>query len=556
MDEVSPFEPTVVSAVRRHWRIVVIVVLICAIPAALYGFSRPASYKATASLTVGDPRGPGVLAGQNTEPSDRYVADQLPVFSSLTLGERAAQRGLEARPPLKHSAEWFVSHISAFATAQDNNLLSVSFSAPTAAEAMAGIGATVAAYSDVTKAAMASQANAILAQINSGLASLDVRAKALRRATCCDPTAAGQLVQVLLSRATQVSRHDQVAGEAASPSSGVTQALLPNSANAAGKSTGIRLVVLALALGLLLGIGLAYLRAYRKRVFMHERDPELLLHAPLLINASGLHAVELLGIAPTSDGPYAGQKAQDLFGIAASLLVDKRAAKDQRGLSFSVITALNGASCTAVSWRIGLALASQGLRVLLIDVEAAWPPAGAWMGQLTDRLPWEERDDGTVAIGAPRPPARRAGAFVGRLPSKELTPYTGPWKSGLYLCSEAPPVSSQRQLRAVFRDLEDDFDVVLVNAPPFLPSADAAHLASAAGSAVVVVPAGASVTDYEELVRRLNLAAATPIGYVYCCSDCDVPSPQAGTGDRLKRVLHVEGPSAPLRKVSGLKPSS
>ena len=103
---------------------------------------------------------------------------------------------------------------------------------------------------------------------------------------------------------------------------------------------------------------------------------------------------------------------------------------------------------------------------------------------------------------------------------------------------------------------EWDFDVVLVNAPPFLPSADAAHLASAAGAAVVVVPDGASVTDYEELVRRLDLAAATPIGYVYCCSDCDVPSPQNGTGDRLKRALHVESSRAPLQRVSGLKPTS
>jgi Mrp family chromosome partitioning ATPase len=314
--------------------------------------------------------------------------------------------------------------------------------------------------------------------------------------------------------------------------------------------------VLGFVFGLLLGIGIAYLRSYRKRVFMHERDPELLLHAPLLINASNLHAIDLLGISSTSDGPYAGQKAQDLFGIAASLLVDNRSDKDQRGLSFSVITALNGASCTAVSWRVGLALASQGLRVLLIDVEAAWPPAGAWMGELADRLPWEERDDGTIAIGRPRPPTRRASPFVGRSPSKELTPYTGPWKSGLYLCSEAPPVSSQKELRVVFRELEEDFDVVLVNAPPFLPSADAAHLASAAGSAVVVVPAGASVTDYEELVRRLQLAAAAPIGYVYCCSDCDVPSPEAGTADRLKRALHVEGSRAPLQKVSGLKPTS
>jgi Mrp family chromosome partitioning ATPase/capsular polysaccharide biosynthesis protein len=554
MDEVSPFEPTVVTAVARHWRLVVIVILVCTIPAALYGFTKTATYKATASLTVGDPRGPGVLAGQNIQPPDRYVADQVPVFNSLALGERAAARGRKEHPPLKQTPSWFLSHISAFATAQDNNLLSVSFSGSSAAVAMAGLRATVAAYSDVTKAAIAAQANAVLAQVDSAMRSVDLQVARLSP-NASDPNVAAQIAQLSNNRAAYANRRDQVAGEAAAPSSGVSQALLPSTASAPGKSAGLRLAVLGFALGLLLGIGLAYLRSYRKRVFMHERDPELLLRAPLLINASSLHAIDLLGIAPTADGPYAGQKAQDLFGIAASLLVDNRFAKDQRGISYSVITAQNGASCTAVSWRIGLALGAQGLRVLLIDVEAAWPPAGPWMGQLADRLAWEHRDDGTVAIAPPRPPTRR-GAFVGRTPSKELTPYTGPWKSGLYLAGEAPPVSSQKELRAVFRDLEDEFDVVLVNAPPFLPSADAAHLASAAGTAVVVVPDGSSVTDYEELVRRLQLAAATPIGYVYCCSDCDVPSPSVGTGERLKRVLHVEGPRVPLQEVSGLKPSS
>ena len=553
MDEVSPFEPTVVTAVRRHWRLVLIVVLICTIPAALYGFTRPAKYTATASLTVGDPRGPGVLAGQNTEPPDRYVADQLPVFRSQNLGTRAAQLGRDQRPPLVETAAWYLSHISAVATAQDNNLLSVSFSGPSAQTAMGGLKATVAAYSDVTKTSMADQAQAVAAQIKSGIDALNLEIAPLVGKT--DPASVGQFAQLTQTRAAYVSRLNQVQGEANVPSSGIGQALLPNSASAAGKSAALRVIVLGFAFGLLLGMGLAYLRSYRKRVFMHERDPELLLHAPLLIDASSLHAVDLLGISAQSEGPFAGQQAQDMFGIAASLLVDRRFDNDQRGFSLSVITARNGASCSAVSWRIGLALGSQGLRVLLIDVEAAWPPAGAWMGQLTDRLPWEESEDGTIVIGAPRPPARRSGPFVGRAPAKELTPYTGPWKTGLYLCNNAPPVSSQKELRAVFRELENTFDVVLINAPPFLPSADAAHLASAAGSAVVVVPDGASVTEYEEVVRRLELAAATPIGYIYCCSDCDVPSPQAGTGDRLKRALHVEGP-APLRKVSGLKPSS
>jgi len=561
MDEVSPFEPTVVTAVRRHWRLVVGVTLLFTFLGGLYGFTRPTSYTATATLSVGDPTGPGVLAGQDAVPSDRYVSDQVPVFRSVALSERAAENGREQSPRLDRPPGWYKSHISAIATALDNNLLSVAFTAPTASEAMAGLRATVDAYTDVTKAAVAKRAEGVVAQIDAAIRKNDRRVAILGQEMVNNPASAptlqGQIDAILANRAAQVARLDQVSGEAAAPSSGITQALLPSEASAPGKSAAIRYMALGFVFGLLLGIGLAYLRSYRKRVFMHQRDPELLLNAPLLIDSSGLRAIDLLGISPRSDGPFAGQAAQDLFGIAASLLVDQSTNNDQRGTSLAVISARNGASCTAVSWRIGLALASQGLRALLIDVETAWPPAAPWMAQVVDRLPWEESEDGTIVLGAPRVPTRRPGPFVGRQPAgTEVMPYTGPWKAGLYVCDEAPPVSSQKELRTVFRDLEQTFDVVLINAPPFLPSADAAHLTSAAGATMVVVPAGASVTDHEELVRRLDLAAARTIGYVYCCSDCNVPNPPPSTGEHLKRALHVERAGAPLQKVSGLKPTS
>ena len=116
---------------------------------------------------------------------------------------------------------------------------------------------------------------------------------------------------------------------------------------------------------------------------------------------------------------------------------------------------------------------------------------------------------------------------------------------------------SQKALREVFRELEDDFDIVLVNAPPFLPSAEAGYLTAAAGTAVVVVPDRGSITDYEELVRRLQVAAATPIGYVYCCAGCNVPSPHPGPANRLRSALHAAPRyGAPvLPQVAGLEGS-
>ena len=298
MDEVSPFEPTIVGAVGRHWRFVLAVVVAILIPAGLYAFSRPASYAATAALTVSDPRGQGVLNGAPAEAPDRYVSDQLVVFSSAALGDRAAKQGLHQNPPLRQPANWYLSHTSASAVAADNNVLSVTFTAPSSSAAMAGVRAVVAAYRDVVQASVADQAKAVLNQLNSSIGSLDAQLKAL---PASDPANADRIQQLNLNRAPLAARRADVAAEVVFPGNGIGPTLLPSHTSTQGKSAALRILVLALAFGLLLGVGLAYVRSYRKRIFTSQRDPELILGAPLLIDVSHLRTVDLLGLAPAEE---------------------------------------------------------------------------------------------------------------------------------------------------------------------------------------------------------------------------------------------------------------
>ena len=535
-----------VGAVARHWRLVVAAIVIFVVPVGLYAFSRPASYTASASLTVGDPSGPGVLGGGQPEDPQRYVGDQLVVFRSATFGDAAVAEGLKQSPPLRETSAWYLANTSVTAVATDNNVLSVTFSASSASDAMLGVKAVVAAYSDVVQASTAATANAVEAQLNASIASYDSQLSKLEGQPA-SATVTNEIQQVIANRGPVTARATEVAGEAAHPSSGISQSLLPSHAVTSRKSAALRYLVLAFALGLLVGVALAYVRSYRKRVFVHQRDPEVILGAPMLTDVSSLRTVDLVALAPESDAPRVEEMAHEMFGIAVSFLADQRYGNERGGLSLAVVGAQNGASCSAVSWRSALAFSSQGLRVLLIDVDGSWPPARAWTTRVTDHLVWVERDDGSVALAKSRP-----RSIDGRS-NGDHNPFTQPRQSALYLCGEPPPVSSQRALRAVFRDLEDDFDVVLVNAPPFLPSADAAYLTSAAGAALVVVPAGGSVTDHEELVRRLRLAAVTPIGYVYCCEGCEVPSLQPGAAGRVRRALHVEAKheGTVLQKVAG-----
>lgn len=525
MDEVSPFEPTVLGAVRRHWRLVAGVMVTIVVPVGLFAVTRPASYSAAASLTVSDPRGEGVLNGQSPSAPNRYVADQLAVFGSATFANRAVERGLQQRPPLQETPSWFLKHTSAGAAAQESNLMSISFSAATAPEAMAGLRAAVSAYGDVVRSGVARQAKAIADQLDSSIRALDERLAALRRTSTSDPSVAGEIQQIAASRGTLAARRDQVAAEAALPSTGIGQLLLPSAATTAGKSAALRLLVLAIAFGFILGVALAYVRSYRKRVFAHERDPELVLGAPLLIDASVLSNVELLGLASEEDAPRVEGIARELFAIGTSLVIDQRPSHDRRGLSLAVVSAHGGANCSAVAWRSAFAFASQGLRVVLIDVHGSRPPARAWMTRIADDLVWEERADGHLSLSHPRA-TRTSGQLLAGETTEEPTAFTKPAQRALYYCGEPPPVHSQTALTGAFRALEDDFDVVLINAPFFLPSADAAYLAAAAGTVLVVVPDGGSVPDHVEVARRLELTSAKAIGYVYCSPETDAPSPQ------------------------------
>jgi Mrp family chromosome partitioning ATPase len=222
----------------------------------------------------------------------------------------------------------------------------------------------------------------------------------------------------------------------------------------------------------------------------------------------------------------------------ASLLVDQGLETDKGGMSLAVVSAASGGTCTAVAWRTAQALAAQGLRVLLLDVDGGFPPPRAWMARVTEHLTWVEQDDGTVTLDEAHFP--RVDHVRGVARSQPSRP-----RSSLYVCVDPPPVRSQKDLRALFRDLEDTFDMVVVNSPPFLPSAEASYLSSAAGTALVVTPDGGTVTDHEELARRLRLASVLPVGYVYCRPEDGFVGP-AGPVNRILRALHVEPKAPPI----------
>jgi hypothetical protein len=516
MEGVSPFEPTVVGAVRREWRLVVAVIVALVIPVGLFAIVKPKTYTATASLTVSDPSGPGVLGTANPAAPDRYVSDQLAVVHSADFGAAAARRGSQQKPPLRKPATWFIAHTSASADAQNSNLLSVSFKAPSASVAMAGVKAAVAAYSDVVRAATAARAEAVGAQLDQAIQSLDTKLQQL--GTSSDRLAADKIQQLNAVRGPLVARRDQVAAEAALPDDGIGQTLLPSAASTPGKSAALRLVVLAFAVGLLLGVAIAYVRAYRRRVFTEARDPELVLGAPLLSDLSSIGLDDLLIRPPNKKSSARTEELMEAtFGIASTLAAEQLPGfANEGGVSLAIVDAENDASCSAVAWRLALSYAAHDLRVMLIAADGAWSPPADWIARAADRYEWIENADGTAAL------SDWCSFASGRsLPSKGRNNGSSLAPLPISFCEE-PPVRSQRAMVALFNALEHDYDIVLVNAATFMSSATAASMTSAAGRALAVVRSEAEVPAHEELARRLRLAAAVTIGYVYCGGEAKV----------------------------------
>ena len=191
-----------------------------------------------------------------------------------------------------------------------------------------------------------------------------------------------------------------------------------------------------------------------------------MLGAPLLIDASSLSTNELIGAASEREAPRVEAVAKEMCAIATSLVMDQRHQADRRRHVAGGREALKGKSSAAVAWRSAFAFASPGLRVVLIDVYGSRPPARDWW----NRVAMISRGRNGPTAGSRW--AARSGVYSGWLlagpPGTRPTVFTRPPQLGLYFCGEPPPVRSQRDLTDVLLDLENNFDVVLVVAPPFL----------------------------------------------------------------------------------------
>jgi capsular exopolysaccharide synthesis family protein len=269
----------------------------------------------------------------------------------------------------------------------------------------------------------------------------------------------------------------------------VTEASVPTSPAAPSIPVYLGLGV---AIGLVVGLGLALtLETLNTSV----KDPADLAAVSSLPVLASVTRDTRRGAPPIVRDDPLGSRSEAYRQLRTNL---QFASVDETPRIVVVTSALPGEGKTSVAGNLAVALSQVGIRVCLVDGDLRRPSVATYFGLVAE-------------VGLSTALAGRAG--VDEILQPAGTGFSVV-TSGLIPPNPAELLSSHRY-PALLRELSDRFDMVLVDAPPTLPAADAAVLAAAADGVLFVVHAGrTSRHQVERALQNLDQVKAHMLGVV------------------------------------------
>ncbi len=253
-------------------------------------------------------------------------------------------------------------------------------------------------------------------------------------------------------------------------------------------------IIIAAILGLLLGSALALIRELLDTTVSSLDEMEAIIDAPVMAS---------IGVDPAMDKK---PLLSDLRGFSPRGEAFRMLRTNLQFLdldsdpkSLVITSAVAGEGKTTTSTNLAVALAQAGRRVLLVDGDLRRPRVAGVLGL--------ESKIGLTTV------------LVGRTQLEDsIQRHEG---SGIYFlaCGPTPPNPSEilqsRATHDLLRRLRDQFDAVIIDAPPLLPVADAAILATAADGAIIVARHGKTKKDQlKASAQRLDQVGAKLFGVV------------------------------------------
>ena len=466
---------------RDYWRVVarrkwlVILSLVLAVGTALgLSLAQTPIYAASSEVLV-QPRSSGSLfdveTGTLSSSSARTIETEIQVVEGETVRARVQEDlGLEELPPPADAS-----------AVGDTDVIEVSVRNEVAATARALADAYALAYIEVRREQSVNELLAASGEVQEKVTELQAQIDALPDD---DPRASALVAQ----QANFEQMLDQLQVDAALRTGGasiIAPAELPTDPV---EPEPERAAMLAGVVGLLVGLGAAFLVDYLDASVKREEDLARLTTLPVLATVPVDKPPDDQPISVSQPDDYAVETYRGLRTNLQFLGLDR---------SLRVIqctSSIAGEGKTTTATNLAVVLARAGHRVVVVDADLRRPrlhkvfPVEPMPG-LTDVLLGESVDRVVRSSGL------GDGAVLDVVP-----------------CGDVPPnpseLLSNQRARLLLTELSGRYDYVVVDSAPILPVADSVALANAVDGVVLVVQVGrvtsANVVDSLERLQRVN----------------------------------------------------
>lgn len=492
-----------IGVVRRRKLVIVVTVVVVVAAALAFSFLQTPSYRASAEVLLADRASDEVLnpdaGGGNANDEQQRVQTEIEVMKSRSVRDAVVDElGYEPDVSISANGETSVVSISATDTDRDRAVTEANIYAATYIDVRRAANIVDLTESAGVLEAQIAEIDGQVAALDAVVADLDARinqapddltraqlqaerdraqADADSRRISLQTQRQGYVEQLGdLQIATNSARTGggQVVSDAERPSSPVSPDPVRNAA-------------VALVLGLILGIALAFLRDYLDDTLRSKDDldrisggREVLGLIPAVVEWSDRAEPQLISL--TSPNSPAAEAYRGLRTSVQFLAID-------RPLTVVQITsssATEGKTTTLAN--LGVALSRAGKRVVLVDLDLRRPRLHQFFGL-----------DNTVGFTSVLLGEDEVGRALQAVPDVPR----------LAILASGPPPPNPSELlsttmaRDLLRNLAEHADYVLVDCPPLLPVADSVVLAGYADATVLV--ATVEITDKRSLRRSLEL---------------------------------------------------
>jgi succinoglycan biosynthesis transport protein ExoP len=269
-------------------------------------------------------------------------------------------------------------------------------------------------------------------------------------------------------------------------------------------------LMLGLALGLMLGGGAAFFREKVNNAIHHPEDITRLLQIPSLAVipsiASKTNISGLRKLLPGSNGKKNGGKKNGLIPFRTEAFLTLRtnllfSPSVEKLKTLVVTSATPEEGKTVTSANLAVALAQQGLRILLVDCDLRRPSvAKGFSGSSAGDCDLTRVLLGEGSVWDAIRPSGVDGLDI--LPTLTIPPNPSELLGG-------------EIMGRLLEEVSERYYMVIVDSSPLLPAADAAVLGARADAVLLVVRAGATQKEAaEQALRQLSTVGARVVGAI------------------------------------------